>query len=113
MGRIDNLCAIEKIPGYEGTRLNVNDSMMGIGTIIAVPRGRYDTVSTTWFNSVPYSHGTIFPIPVNRDSGNLLTHTPTLPCPQQLHCLRVSSLILSEQKRWKQYISLRSRESLL
>ncbi len=77
MGRIDNLCAIEKIPGYEGTRLNVNDSMMGIGTIIAVPRGRYDTVSTTWFNSVPYSHGTIFPIPVNRDSGNLLTHTPT------------------------------------
>ena len=33
MARVGNLCAIEKIPGRESTRLNVNDSMVEIGTI--------------------------------------------------------------------------------
>jgi hypothetical protein len=35
MARVGNLCAIEKIPGCENTRLNVNDNMVEIGTSAA------------------------------------------------------------------------------
>ena len=49
---VDNLCAIEKIPGRKSTRLNVNGSMVEveIGT-----RGRYDTV----FNKLGSSLGSV------------------------------------------------------
>ena len=57
MTRVGSLCALEKIPGCESTRLNVNDSMAEIGTIISVGRGRYDTFSTT---SAPHAMGQYF-----------------------------------------------------
>jgi hypothetical protein len=70
MARIGNLCAMEKIPGRESTRLNVNDSMVDIDRDLC-GRGCYDAVSTTCvqFSSVSalLSHGTIFPISVNHD----------------------------------------------
>lgn len=54
MARVGNLFAVEKIPGRESTRLNVNDSMVEIGTIIGGTGGRYSTVQQVpiWFNSV-------------------------------------------------------------
>ena len=45
MARVDNLCAIEKIPGCESTRLNVNDSMV-VGDLCG--RGRYDDAVSTF-----------------------------------------------------------------
>jgi hypothetical protein len=47
MTRVCSLCAFEKIPGCESTRLNVNDSMAEVGTIHKRRQGRYDTFSTT------------------------------------------------------------------
>ena len=65
MARVGNLCAIEKIPGCESTRLNVNDSMVEIGTSAA------GVVMTPFqqLGSVPFTcgHETIFPILVDHD----------------------------------------------
>ncbi len=43
MARIGNLCAMEKIPGRESTRLNVNESMVEIDRDLC-GRGRYEAV---------------------------------------------------------------------
>jgi hypothetical protein len=68
MARVGDLCAIEKIPGRESTRLNVNESMVEIGTS-AAGVVMTDAVSTTLVQ-FPFSlkgHVTMFPISVNPD----------------------------------------------
>ena len=54
MERVGSLFATEKIPGRESTRLNVNDSMVEIGTIIGstgVVIAPFQQVPI-WFSSV-------------------------------------------------------------